>query len=400
MKSILQTKHELFGGFLVAIGALIIIGLLYHFLLFRAGQPVFSAYTVLSSSWNLYKNDFIQDDGRVIDDTNGFTTSEGQSYAMLRAVWSDDKETFDRVWRWTQNNLDRHEDELFAWRWGQRADGSWGVDPDGGINSASDADVDIAVALIFAGKRWGDQQYVDDAKKMLADIWRVEVVEIQGQPYLTAGNWAQSQQYIVINPSYLAPYAWRIFHSVDPQRGWDRMVQPTYDLLFRLADTPLNADHSVGLPPNWVELTKDTAEIRAFGHSAETAYYSYDAVRTPWRVAVDYEWYQEPRAKEYLQRISPFLINQYREHGRLVSTYSHDGRAITHYESPVMYSTFLGALKIVDPTLATEVYENKILKLYSTDCNGFPTDVHYYEQNWLWFGLGLYFDQLPNLSAT
>src|SRR5437016_10118896 len=43
---------------------------------------------VLTNSWTAYKQQFIQQDGRVIDwMSEGNTTSEGQSYAMLRAVW-------------------------------------------------------------------------------------------------------------------------------------------------------------------------------------------------------------------------------------------------------------------------------------------------------------------------
>src|SRR3989338_4521076 len=68
----------------------------------------FSPYTILSSSWEKYKNKFINFDGRIIDYSIGdVTTSEGQSYALLRSVWIDDKENFDLVWKWTKENLKR-----------------------------------------------------------------------------------------------------------------------------------------------------------------------------------------------------------------------------------------------------------------------------------------------------
>jgi cellulose synthase (UDP-forming) len=45
----------------------------------------------LSALWSFYKQKYILN-GRVISlDENGITTSEGQSYAMLRAVWSNDR---------------------------------------------------------------------------------------------------------------------------------------------------------------------------------------------------------------------------------------------------------------------------------------------------------------------
>ncbi|MES4786533.1 MAG: hypothetical protein C4294_12680 [Nitrospiraceae bacterium] len=43
----------------------------------------------LSALWSFYKRHSISN-GRVIShDENGITTSEGQGYAMLRAVWSE-----------------------------------------------------------------------------------------------------------------------------------------------------------------------------------------------------------------------------------------------------------------------------------------------------------------------
>src|SRR5207247_11293939 len=96
---------------------------------------------VLVKSWEFYTRRFIVD-GRVVDTkTEWSTTSEGQSYAMLRAVYIDDRPTFDRVWSWTKGNLQVRGDGLFSWHWGDRGDGTSGVLD---ANSATDADEDIA----------------------------------------------------------------------------------------------------------------------------------------------------------------------------------------------------------------------------------------------------------------
>ena len=68
-------------------------------------------------SWTSYEYRYVED-GRVISlDEDGITTSEGQGYAMLRAVWSNDAESFERVWSWTKQNLRVRGDNLFAWKW-------------------------------------------------------------------------------------------------------------------------------------------------------------------------------------------------------------------------------------------------------------------------------------------
>src|SRR3989344_697697 len=163
--------------------------------------------TVVETIWVSYR-DKIQKDGRTLDrERNYLTTSEGQSYSLLRSVWMDDKDTFDRVLKWTNHNLRKRDgDRLFSWLWGQNPNGHWDVlREEGGINTASDADQDIALALIFANKRWNQSHYMEQAREVLADIWRAEVVTINGRPYLTAGNWAKQENQPTLNPSYFSP---------------------------------------------------------------------------------------------------------------------------------------------------------------------------------------------------
>lgn len=145
-----------------------------------ASTPSGQVASVLQAAWGGYKQTFVQG-GRVIDPTRGgITTSEGQSYALLRAVWMADRSSFDTVWRWTAANLQVRGDGLFASLWG------------GGSvqdhNSASDADSDIALALLYAGRRFGDQAYTTAARTVLDGMWRSDVVAVGGMNVLTAGN--------------------------------------------------------------------------------------------------------------------------------------------------------------------------------------------------------------------
>ncbi|MFT4977459.1 MAG: endo-1,4-beta-D-glucanase Y, partial [Myxococcota bacterium] len=80
--------------------------------------------SVLHQTWRGYARGFIQRDGRVIDHREGsVSTSEGQAYAMIRAVWIDDPRTFARLLRWTTDNLQGGDPAtLPAWRWGRQSD--------------------------------------------------------------------------------------------------------------------------------------------------------------------------------------------------------------------------------------------------------------------------------------
>ena len=71
---------------------------------------------------NAFKRQFIAfnalfiDGGRVVDTgNNSVSHSEGQGYGLLFAVHADEQQTFDALWAWTRDTLQR-EDTLFHWR--------------------------------------------------------------------------------------------------------------------------------------------------------------------------------------------------------------------------------------------------------------------------------------------
>jgi len=360
----------------------------------------FSPYSTLASSWIRYKEQFV-DNGRVIDHSQGgITTSEGQSYGMLRAVWVDDKQAFDEIWQWTKTNLKRPNDDLFGWRWGQKSDDSYGFMDEGGINTASDGDTDIALALIFASKRWNDDRYIDEVRPVLEDIWKLEVDQAQGKNYLVAGNWAKGGDKLILNPSYFAPYAWRIFADVDKAWDWNSLIDPAYEVLNNSGKEKLNRGYAVGLPPNWVALNKANGQLESPSFPGLNTDYSFDAIRTPFRIALDYKWFNEPRALDYLTNSYKHLNEYYLKNNRLPTTFAHDGADIDHNENPSMYATSLGYFSLVHPETASKIYQDKIIKLYSGDKDTFNPDLPYYEQNWLWFGTALHNDFLVNLYSN
>lgn len=384
-----------FGGILVLIGFLIIGSIWYVNNDYDSTSRPFSSYTLLVSSWERYKEKFISEEGRVIDYLqNNITTSEGQSYAMLRAVFVDDKTTFDQVWKWTSENLKREKDNLLGWKWGLRADGSYGFLEDGGDNSASDAETDIALALILANKRWGEDEYVEDALAVIRDLWEYNTDEILGKRYLVAGNWARSVDEIVINPSYFSPYAWRLFGEVDDEHDWESLIDPAYEILDLSGKTPLDREKAAGLPPDWFSINRKDGSIKPSTSHGLQSNYSFDAMRVPFRIALDYYWFEEEIAADYLRGSFERLGNYYRQNDKLASAFAHDGSPLNTNESPSMYATALGYFLIDNPKMADKIYQEKIVQLYSNDQNNFRDELPYYDQNWLWFGAALYNDYL------
>jgi endo-1,4-beta-D-glucanase Y len=386
--------------------ALIIIAVVFYRNSGRSVVPiVFSPTQVTGALWHDYTLTSLEaGTGRTLDkQRENITTSEGQSYTMLRAVWMSDKATFDKELTWTKNNMQHQTgDHLFAWLFGKLPNGSYGIEVNqGGNTTASDGDTDIALALVFAYSRWQYQPYLGDARVIINDIWDKEVVTINGVPYLAADNIEKTSNTnaIIVNPSYLNPAAYRVFARVDHDHPWSQLVDSSYAVIQKSAATNLDATSSASLPPDWVAIDKTTGAITAANRPDLTTNFGYDALRTPYHLALDYAWFADPRDKETLSKMS-FLTQQWKQQGQLASVYTHAGNVEQPSQSAAMYGGTIGYFMLADPGDAKSVYENTLVYLFNPDTNTWKEELSYYDNNWAWFGIALYNNLLPNLTAN
>jgi endo-1,4-beta-D-glucanase Y len=396
-------NFKTFGALCVIASALIFATVAYHNSQKSQVPIIFSSKDILATTWRHYKENYIDPSGRTVDhENNNVTTSEGESYTMLRAVWMDDQSIFDTSWKWTHENLTRSDGHIFSWLFGQRVDGTYGVLSDrGGQNSASDADSDIALALLFAYSRWQDPTYLSTAKDIINDIWKTEVVIINGRPYLAANNLEKnlSSPTVVINPSYFAPYAYKVFSKVDPNHPWSQLVDTSYEVLKTSMNEKLDKFQTVGLPPDWILINRITGLIEAGKSDNLSSNFTFDAMRIPWRIALDWEWNQDSRAKEVLKNMT-FLENQWNNKKKIFAGYTHDGQIINDFETPAIYGGSIGYFLVTDVKNANSIYVTKLQSLYNPDTNSWKEELSYYDDNWAWFGLALYNNFLPNLSQA
>lgn len=345
-------------------------------------SPCFALNKELNTSWSYYKSIFINKDGRVIDhERDKLTTSEGQAYAMLRAILIKDQKTFDKVYSWTKNNLKRSDDNLFAWAWGFKQDKTCGVID---TNSATDADVDIAFSLISASKLWKNPSYLDDAKKIIADIWQKETITINNEQILTAGADQTTKTSIDINPSYFAPYAFKEFAKYD-KNDWNSLVDSNYKLINKVTD--MNASK---LPPDWFLIDKQTGEITVDKDSCKSDF-SYDAVRTFFRIYLDYALNNDIRAKTYIQNANIFL-NNWQKDNKFYTNIKSDGTFRDSNEAIGSIAVLLPAINTIDPKTTNQIYKNKIKTTYN-EIGYWNNPFDYYAQNLTWIGIWLYLNK-------
>lgn len=338
---------------------------------------------VQTNSWEYYKKTFISDDGRVIDPQRGsVTTSEGQAYAMRRALMMNDKVTFDKTYNWAKYNLQHKHNKLFAWLWGQKNPGEQREMEYGIIdqNGATDAGTEIAIALILASKIWEQESYMNDALSLMKDIWNKETIEVKGERILISGVNQNRTENVEVNPSYFMPFGFRIFAEVDEDHDWQRLVDSSYRL------TNWCIDHIKSeLPPDVFYINRNTGVIT---FKKDKSDFSYDAVRVFYRFYVDYTITKDPRAEKLLSR-SKIFITKWKREKKFYTNYKQNGQLKDYNEAIGSIALLLPVIKMYDKKVAAEIYQNRIKAKYHS--KGYWSDpMDYYAQNLVWFGVWLY----------
>lgn len=245
-------------------------------------------------AWNGFKSAFVSDDGRVIDRSQEDlrTVSEGQSYGLFFALVAQDRKAFDAILEWTENNLSAGDlgKRLPAWIWGKQGD-SWGVID---ANSASDADLWIAYALLEASRVWCIPDYADKARALGELILSKESIEVSGLGLsILPGHtgFVLDNGAVKLNPSYVPPFMMARFASAwaDDTR-WAQAYLASQKLLLDTGKT--------GSYPDWVLYNNGEMSLPEDEQRGD-----YDAIRNYLWIAMSSE--NDPTTEALLKQLSP-----------------------------------------------------------------------------------------------
>lgn len=185
-------------------------------------------------AWDTFAQRFVEPSGRVVDLTfEQKSTSEGQSYGLFFALVANDRARFDRILKWTDENLAGGQlgEKLPAWHWGIDEHGKWRVKDE---NPASDADLFIAYALLEAARLWKEPRYAQTGRRLLVEVANKEIVDA-GEPGLVLlpgpVGFDMGDGRYRLDPSYIPEFQFRYFAKVDPQGPW----QQVWDNWMRMA---------------------------------------------------------------------------------------------------------------------------------------------------------------------
>jgi endo-1,4-beta-D-glucanase Y len=265
--------------------------------------------TALSLTWNGIKARNIARYGnglvhRPKSDIPGDAVSEGQGYGMLVALLMNDQAAYDSIWDAAETYLLATGGNMSWYNW--RADSTGTVI---GTGAASDADEDLCLTLIFADSlvkagRWTAHvspkgaDYITRAQQMLNCLW-TDMVD-QGK-YLRPGQWGGESE---LDPGYFSPAWYRIFatHDTDRTHAWSAVIDQSYRTILA------NPGAGLGLLPDWSDGTGAVlANGPGYNAYANGQWFYKDAIRVHWRLALDWIWNAEPRAKRFLDKGYAFI---------------------------------------------------------------------------------------------
>lgn len=253
-----------------------------------------TANQLLKSEWESWKSTYITSNGargfkRVQRDagTNYDTVSEGLGYGMLLSVYFGEQQLFNDLYGYVKCYFNSN--GLMSWH----IDANGNIIGNDGIGAATDADEDIAVALVFAHKKWGSNgsvNYESEAKSYINKIYN-HMVERGTYIIKNGDTWGGTN---CVNPSYFSPAWYRIYADFTGNSEWLKVADKCYEIIDR-AKNP-----NTGLVPDWCTAAGGPANGQGYD-------FLYDAIRYQWRTAIDYSWYGTAKAKTNCDQISNFF---------------------------------------------------------------------------------------------
>ncbi len=219
----------------------------------------------IAKAYATWTKNFVQSGKVVSPEDSNHVSSEAMGYGMLIAAAIGDKTAFDSFWTYVKSKLGSS--GLMDWREDQS-----------GAGSASDADFDIAYALLMANQQWPSGNYKTGSPGADSIIAAAASKDLASNVVIGGSNFASSPY----NPSYFAPGWFRKFGS-----SFSGALTTNYTLVNTNVSSP-----TAGVPTDWAD--KGTGKPSGPGSAQVTSQIQdasgamgYDAARVPYRLGID-----------------------------------------------------------------------------------------------------------------
>jgi endo-1,4-beta-D-glucanase Y len=357
---------------------------------FSENGIISSLYRVANNKVELMKNTWFDfktkniNNGQVTDKLSNKTTSEGQSLGLLRSLWADDMDEFNKIWNYTQNNLQiRKDDKLLISQIEQLKT----KEETENLPNSTDGDLDTALALILSSKKLMNSKpelalkYKNDALELVNSIWSKRVVKLNNQYVLLPFESTKKENYEIINPAFFSPAHYKIFSEFDKTNNWQELYIDSYKVLNEL--TKINP-----ILPNWAKfnyLTSKYESANGLKGDNDADDYGYYAQRIFWRVGLDYSWNKSNESLSYMKSKLEFFEKEFKTKNSIKSSYKPDGSVGENFESTASDGSVLVIFDSTKSPLYNQFLHDKFVERIDLDFTKFDSKNNFNNQNWGWF---------------
>ncbi|MGD8192875.1 glycosyl hydrolase family 8 [Herbiconiux sp. P18] len=270
--------------------------------------------------------------------TSSMVVSEGQGYGMvITALMAGHdpaaRTVFDGLYRYVLDHPSETDPQLMSWR----QDATCSSTP-GSASSATDGDLDIAFGLLLADTQWGSTgsiDYATEALRVIAAIKRSEIEPDTRLPKL--GDWVgtgDSHRYGVRTSDLMVDH-FDAFETATGDPFWGEVSTASTALVTALQST---AAPDTGLLPDFAVDTQTTAPRPAspgFLESANDGRFSWNACRTPWRLAAGGLLSDDDAARSAADRMGAWAVSSTKgDPAGIRAGYQLDGSPLVSYSDP------------------------------------------------------------------
>ena len=318
-----------------------------------------------------YNSKYLSKQGQIQNDQS-ITTSKGQAYSLLRSVLTNDKITFDKTYNWTVVNLQkRPNDSLFSSKYSQ----SKVIDEE----NATDADLDIAYSLIQANKKWNDKNYLEQAKKVVSDIWKNRVIQHNGQSFLLPFASRAKEGFEILNPSYFTPMYYLEFAVIDPTNNWNKLRDDSYSELAQINQNRV-------LYPDWTKYNIKSNQYESatqvlFNDSTDN--FGLEATTVMLKIGQDYQKTKDDRALKILQSASN-TFNSNLDRSTIKVSIDPAGNSVLTYETSATDAMAAIALNTTNAVNKSKIWKDLIINKTDYKSGVFNNNEYYFDQNLVW----------------
>ncbi|ORZ25102.1 Six-hairpin glycosidase-like protein [Absidia repens] len=213
------------------------------------------------------------------------TCSEAHGYGMLASVLMRNQADFDGMYRYFMRF--RNQKGLMQWQQKNGRGGEFVPGDEGGMNCATDGDVDVATALFLAKRVWGrggqqgEIDYGQSATELAGCIWQHCINHSTYMPLV--GDWADpgDDAYKLTRPSDFILSGYLVFHQEDTarQQQWAQVI----NAIVSTTQAQLSLNPQTGLIADFLKLDHNNVYSPARGEVLESKHdgdYNWNSCQT------------------------------------------------------------------------------------------------------------------------